>query len=348
MELGSVVPTAYATSILVNGSPAAPTLTPSGTLLLSDDPETLTVGMNGRTYQDRVTGRFRVLDYHVNATGTALQVGIAFTAPSDGPPLNLFVNRHAGATGSSGDPQVVGQTALYNWLTSTPVDTYAGTIAPGTSLYFEQSTAAATPAALAVAMYDAVATDAAGNPQPVLVTTYAWTTAMPGYPTASGLPTLPAMQDPPARGTFPYHTLTGTFAPADATAPVGVAIGMGHEAQYGIVPLHGEYAQGIDATTGTPTWNDGNYGVLYDWTVGAPAPSGGHPSVATLINPRGAAARYAVITRGNTALYDDTTVAAQSESWVVDNAVAAGTYTLRFSLPAGGSAPNWLVMQAAD
>lgn len=104
MQRGSVVPTSYSTAQLLNGSPLAPTLTPSGTLLLSDDPETLTPQVYGRTYQDRVTGRFRVFDYHVNATGTALYIGIALTAPGNGPALNVYLNRHSATAGSAAAP----------------------------------------------------------------------------------------------------------------------------------------------------------------------------------------------------------------------------------------------------
>jgi hypothetical protein len=346
---GQIVASDLPLEVVANGSVGAPTLTPSGTLFWSDDPEYLFHGVLGRTYQDRAHGRFRVFDYHVNRSertvaGEAappydLYVGVALTAPvSARTETYVYRNRHALGCGRHWPSTA--QAALAAWLRCPDRDEAFAVLHPGVSAYLVQRVP---PGAVAMLLCDFVATDGRGVIQPVLVTTYAWRTPFPAYPTdPESLPTTPSMASPPARATFPYDTLVGTFSPAVAPA----AVSLGQNPHGGAFPtLLGEYQAGVDALDGprpTPVYNIGNFGVVYRLRVDVPA---GSHSVA--LNPRGGDAMLACSVGGGRCPLTSPLVPARDAAWLVACGLKGPTSVeVTYSLVPSQTAPTWLVVEA--
>ncbi len=347
---GQIVDSAFPLAAVVNGTLRAPSLIPSGILVWSDDPENLFHGVVGRTYQDRITGRFRVFDYHLNRSGTQpdgaaaspydLCVGFALTAPASAiGDTYVYRNKHAMGTGTHWASAA--QSTLAAWFRSPAQDENIAVLSPGESTYIEQAVA---PGAVSVIMVDVVATDGRGAERPIFVTTYAWRSTTPPYPTdPSSLPTTAHRSSPPARATFPYHTLSGSFTPASGTA--AVCISLGQNPRSGSVPaLGGEYQAGtdaLDAWAGPPIFNVGNYGVVYNLTLTLPPGSASDIE----LNPRGGDDLLVAVVGPSGFPLTSPLVPATAASWFVGGGQGPGDFVLRHSLVASQPSPIWLAVR---
>ena len=360
-NVGQIISTNFTSTEVVNGHSGAPVLSPSGTLVWSDDPETIyyqAAGTTylGRTYQDKVTSRFRVFDYHYNRTdlnpdGTRspgsynLHIGVALTAPASATG-DTYVYRNKFGIGTGTNFPSTAQTTLANWFKSPNQDYNIAVLSPGESTYIEQVVAVK---AISVIMYDFVATNGQGSVLPIFVTTYVWKTADPAYPTdPTAVPTIPYSGTIPARATFSYNTLKGSFAPQSSVTPICVALGENPSSPT-LPTLSGEYAAGVDALdnwSGAPIYNVGNFGVVYSLDLTIPVPPLGYSYTDTLLNPRGGNEYYVVVDRsGVSSPLSSSEVLADTESLVVDNDPGNDQYTLEYSVPAGQTSPNWLAFQ---
>ncbi len=221
----------------------------SRTLLFSDSPETFREF--GVLYRDTVEGAARLFLTHVNGTAEAATVGWLATNESDAPVALTFERQ--GVAARSKDYAKQGREALAAWLAGGAEE--RRTVAPGeTVVLYRTESLAAMDGAHAIfdvsvdgtLRFDVVAAPAS---QPLAVT-------------AS---TPFAARDIHDRGTFKGSEirLSADASDWEAERPARIRIGA-------VGSLGGHYVEGVDAVTGEPAQNFGNYGVLYRLTIASP------------------------------------------------------------------------------
>jgi hypothetical protein len=317
-----------------------PTLTRhGGPLLLSDSPETLssTVGLPGLLYRDEVQGRFRVFYHHQNTTPGPLFVGIAITnstkhfelvlTQGEGQSVNIY-------------PDVAGQSALAEFISSHRHLSFAAILAPGETYWSVQNVTSGDTAS-AIQQYALISVtseffnsaalmdlnhrleldsnsgdtyESTSLPEgfrwgSAAVMTVAYDGARPSDPTA--LAVLPP--DTHIRGTFAHFDRFGAFKLATQNGLQELSLSTSAPGLPYSDDLPGEYELGTDAVDGgLQVYNDGNYGVLYTLRI---AIDKGQPSIlpfALLMQPAGGAGHYVEAVNRNLALSPALSTSARS------------------------------------
>lgn len=240
----------------------------AGKLLLSDSPETVTA--DGVLYQDTVNGSTRVFFHHVN--GAAAPKKFVVQLENHGSQEVIVTVHQHGVAGPGWDYLQVGKTAQERYFTGN--DIYFVTVPPQGTALLDPALANMKVAygALVNGIYD-FTTDG-----PVQVRVL----AMPADSSVSAFARQAAVLPPDQ-----YH-LRGTFDGADRlvlptqvyhpeSEPAAVLTLADNEVD--------KYANGIDAISGQPVLNYGNYGIYYRifW------PSDGKGEMMVYLNPRGGA-----------------------------------------------------------
>ncbi|MBB5235917.1 hypothetical protein [Deinococcus budaensis] len=249
-----------------------PALTPTrlsalpAALVFSDSPEAPT--QPGVLYRDRVSGRVRVVAYHLNRTPRPARLYVL--ARASGAAASSVQVRRDGSAAPTRLESVLGQVSVLDFLASgagarhtlgagEPAVLYASpTLQPGQGAKVLQDLEFSGPAEITTVLLEE------GTP--------------PSAATLAGLPVLPPDANH-QRGTFPeaVRSLQVTLG----ALPARLMLGDGVQDP----PL-----SGVDATTGAPQRLMGNYGLQYDLTVQASA-----PAVVGFV-PRGGPYRGAAVT----------------------------------------------------
>ncbi|ACO47606.1 PKD domain-containing protein [Deinococcus deserti] len=250
-------------------NPAYPAVTPvtqagaSFPLLFSDSPETPT--QSGVLYQDRASGRVRVVAYHINRLPRPARLYVLARPRSAAAAVQVL---RGGSAGGTRIESVLGQVSVLDFLTGTGSPRQQLSTSGVTALY---TSPLLTPEQGATALLDLHITGEADLSVVMLEEGRPLTDE-----TLRALPVLP----PDAqhqRGTFPGAVRSLTVRVGSSPARLTLGDNLSDPA-----------LSGVDATTGAPQRLSGNYGVQYDITVENSVP--GNSTVATFV-PRGGAYR---------------------------------------------------------
>ncbi|WP_027482500.1 hypothetical protein [Deinococcus pimensis] len=233
-------------------------------LLFSDSPEK--PAAPGVLYRDTVSGRARLLAYHVNGLGAPARVYVVARNLEDRPVTVRSVR--AGETAPSKTEGTLGQVALLDFLTSEATPQLTVESGRLVTLY---SSPVLTPGAGANFMQD-VETD--GRVELSFVILPADTNM--SVPLVAALPVLP-LDGQHQRGTFPGAVRRLSVTLGQLPARLNIGDGQNDRA-----------LSGTDVITGTPMKLLGNYGVLYEVQVTNAA------GAVVALAPRGGAYRGAL------------------------------------------------------
>ncbi|NTY00717.1 copper amine oxidase N-terminal domain-containing protein [Deinococcus sp. JMULE3] len=242
----------------------SPQASPSYPLLFSDSPEI--PDQSGVLYQDSVTGRARLLGYHLNGLGRAARLYVV-ARNLESRPVEVRSER-LGETAPTRIESILGQVTLLEYFASTGGTTL--TLAPG------QSAAVYASPTLSAGSGVNVMQDLSTSGR-VELTFVMLDDTLP--PTPQVIQQLPYLKPDGrhTRGTFPdaVRTLRVTLG----ALPTRLIIGDGR-----VDPA----VTGTDVLTGQPVRLSGNYGVLYDLEVNGAA------GTAVALSPRGGLYRGAM------------------------------------------------------
>jgi hypothetical protein len=351
-----------------------PTLTPvGGTLLLSDSPEEISSSQTlpGALYRDSVSGLFRVFYHHQNTLATDVRVGVAITNTSTLPEL---IFSHGVGSGISVYPNAAGQAALDKFLATHGTTGFVTLLKPGKSYiaaednpagdtdsaikeYIVVSVQGSSDDALPLSLLKALDGDtllhktssqiAASLPisfaaGPATVTTLVYSGKAPTAPATIAV----LAADSHIRGTFAHADRTGAFTIASSAGLQALAIDTSAPGEAYSNDMPGEYELGTDAVdANAQVYNDGNYGVLYHFTVTIKngAKNLSSSPVGLLMQPTGGAGNYVFALNGSTkqSPYVDYT----SVWWFgeVKPKSTSAVITLETSLTGGSAGPQQLL-----
>ncbi|HEX7064271.1 MAG TPA: hypothetical protein VF199_04325 [Bacillales bacterium] len=226
-----------------------------GKLILSDSPETYQE--EGAFYRDTAKGEFRVFWHHQNRSGEVRKVALAITNTSD---QNVKLYSEGQGVNVSIYPDVAGQKALVAFLQARFQKHFLTALAPGESYYLEKA-AEDLDTVSGIAQFAAY-TQKDHQPTSVTVTTLNYT-ARPSHPEEIRI----LEGDSHTRGSFPHFNRTGVISYDPAMGNAYIRISSAESGQWSD-KLPGEYEMGVDVVDGNkPVVNNGNYGVLYNFTV---------------------------------------------------------------------------------
>lgn len=284
----------------------------AGTLLMSNSPET--IGSSGLLYQDRVSGKGRLLVHHVNGTVYPKQLAVTVTNPGS---TNVVLHlSHQAIKGPSRHILQLGQLAVMTYLEGNAEKTY--TVAPGETICLYSSRQ--------VGSWDkeeAISGTIDFNSSGPLIFKVA---ALDRASETSNITKLaPLKKDSHDRGTF--HTIERQYVLdlRDTTQLTKWVIGKAEE----------EWLIGKDALTGEEVHNRGNYGVPITIKVLTNEPMG------VVINARGGAYLGALKWHGQKAFKvpDEQVLKNQEVAALAGMLRSEGDETLSYMLPNGSSAP---------
>lgn len=238
-----------------------------GTLLLSDSPEM--PDTDGILYRDQVVGQARLFLYHVN--GAASTKKILATLHNSGQQVAEVTVYRSALAGPSANYLQVGKSAQQAYF-APDAELYTIAVPRGATVLLDPrlDRLMVSPQMLVNGIYDFVTT------QPLTVTTLIVSANRPSLAATAKLPVLPTDRDR-LRGTFSQMdrlVLPLALPSAPLNTPVAVDLADNQ---------HDQYARGIDATTGLPALNYGNYGIVYQLFM----PHTGSGSVHYALNPQG-------------------------------------------------------------
>ncbi|WP_123041000.1 hypothetical protein [Cohnella candidum] len=298
-----------------------------GKLILSDSPETF--GGTGAFYRDVVEGEFRVFWHHQNTSTSAYSVGAAVTNTSSdtvklytkgkGVGVNLYVD-------------VAGQLALSSFLTTEKDKTLAATLAPGQSYVVSAVT---DPDLTNSGIVQFIAQTAIGNkPAAVTVTTLSYDT-LPERPDQVTI--LP--EDSHTRGTFPHFDRIGLLQYDTAMGNAFLRVDSAAYGQWSD-SMPGEYEEGWDAVGGKAVINNGNYGVMYRFSVQVKNSLHERRTTSLFLNPSGGYGHFSLL--WNKELYESGFVSWQNAWHVTDFSVNphGAVYSSEMSLTGGSAGPQ--------
>ncbi|WP_274363140.1 hypothetical protein [Paenibacillus thermotolerans] len=235
-----------------------PTLTPvGGKLIFSDTPEMFSE--TGAFYRDSAEGEFRVFWHHQNVSEDTTHTVSAAVTNLSSEEVMLFSK--GSGVGTSIYVNYAGQLALRAFMKTYGTTKYLATLSPGESYFVEAATDPGLTTS-GIAQFNAV-TKNGNNPAEVTVTVLGYETK-PEHP--EQVPILPEEGGQLVRGTFPHFDRIGTIT---YRTSMGNAVRPVDSAAYGQWQddMPGEYEVGWDAVDGKPVINNGNYGVIYHWTM---------------------------------------------------------------------------------
>lgn len=301
-----------------------------GQLIFSDCPEELTdtTGLPGAMYRDELTGQFRVFLHHQNVTSADISVGLAITNNTRETEI-LFGRGHG--FGINIYPDVAGQTALAEFLSSNSNITLLAILAPGQS-YWDTHTipvgdtgsgilqyvavtigGAAEASSLPTSLFEnlnAMAQGQDGNPDAQLtlplgfglgramVTTLAYSGSRPVN--SLSLAILPS--DGNTRGTFPHYDRAGSFNISASNGIQELFVETSPPGQPYSDDMPGEYELGTDAVDGgIQVYDDGNYGVVYNFQINFLREVSHELPMALMMQPAGGSGHYVMKTDGQLA-----------------------------------------------
>lgn len=348
------------------GTPTAltkPTLTlQGGHLLLSDSPEQFKTAseLPGVMYRDHVTGDFRVFYHHQNVSTESVSVGVAITNTSSQPEI-VFARGSGEATNLY--PDVAGQAAASSFISSKHSIAFAALLLPGKSYYKVQTLADGDTASaileyllvavpdirslsLPIELFQNLASSDEEATQPDLpggfglgsatVSTVAFIGDQPADP--ASLPVL--APDTHIRGTFAHADRSGTFSVSTAAGLQSLSVDTAPPGKPYSAPFPNEYELGVDAVDGgVSVYNDGNYGVIYNFNIIFQSTSPGQ-TVALLMTPSGGSGHYLALTNRQMAL---SPYVSYTSAWWFNNTALRQKQTLvnlQTTLPGGASGPQ--------
>jgi hypothetical protein len=348
------------------GTPTAltkPTLTlQGGHLLLSDSPEQFKTAseLPGVMYRDHVTGDFRVFYHHQNVSTESVSVGVAITNTSSQPEI-VFARGSGESTNLY--PDVAGQAAASSFISSKHSITFSTLLLPGKSYYKVQTLADGDTASaileyllvavpdvrslsLPIELFQNLASSDEEATQPDLpggfglgsatVSTVAYIGDQPADP--ASLPVLPP--DTHIRGTFAHADRSGTFSVSTAAGLQSLSVDTAPPGKPYSDPFPNEYELGVDAVDGgVSVYNDGNYGVIYNFNIIFQSASPGQ-TIALLMQPSGGAGHYLAFTNRQMTL---SPYVSYTSAWWFNNTALRQKQTLvnlQTTLPGGASGPQ--------
>lgn len=299
-----------------------------GKLILSDSPETFS--KPGAFYRDTATGDFRVFWHHQNKSISNDTVAVAITNTSDAD-IEIFTMGDGVATNIY--PDVAGQQALAQFMSSHANQKLATTLAPGSSYYLKAQTPIGDTTS-GIAQFAAY-TKKSHLPATVTVTTLNYQT-QPDDPTKVSI--LPS--DSHTRGSFPHFNRVGVLNYDLSQGNAYIRLSSSDSGQWSD-KLPGEYEEGVDVVDGNKSVDDnGNYGVLYQLAVSVK--NGFHaPRVLSVYdNPSGGFGHY--VMKWNNQLSESGFLSYQNAWQFAQTTTGANRnlYFLETSLPGGASGPS--------
>jgi hypothetical protein len=336
-----------------------------GSLLLSDSPEQFKNArqLPAAMYRDQLTGDFRVFYHHQNESSESLFVGVAITNTSSRP--EIVFARGVGQ-GVNLSPDLAGQEAVSSFISSRRNICFAALLLPGKTYLKVQNlpnrdTASgileylvvtapgdARSLSLPVKLLQNLASSSSSEEGEHLdlpdgfalgtatVSTVAYTGEQPSNP--SSLPVLPG--DTHIRGTFAHFDRVGAFTISNAAGLQSLSVDTAAPGKSFSNPMPNEYELGVDAVDGgTPVYNDGNYGVIYDFHVSFQS-TGPSQTIALLMQPSGGAGHFLTFTDEQKALSPYITY---KSAWWFNDITLLRKRTridLQTTLPGGASGPQ--------
>lgn len=297
------------------------------TLLDSNSPEK--VNTPGLLYKDTVTGRATLHYHHLNNSQDPLNIYLIAHNETD-QPLILTLGK-AGYAGPSLDPMQVGYIETQNYLKSD----YNGaqiTLKPGEMYLINLLQATAVnPNTLQSALVDIETTGQ-------LTVAVAAMTPGSDYRTYTTLPALPAVE-PQTRGTY-ANAVYDIYIDLDGSDAQKIMLGYPDSFSG---KLSDYLISGIDAMTGTETYNKGNYGVIQQLHLTAAKRTG------ILVNPRGAIFRGAILWNDELCLLSASGQISTTQESVVAGVIEAGEeVTITYITPDGSDSPVLFVAIPED
>ncbi|MDF2500658.1 MAG: hypothetical protein K0Q77_1372 [Anaerosporomusa subterranea] len=305
-----------------------------GTLLLSDSPEIAPA--DGILYQDTVQGTARLFFHHVN--GTTVDKKVVVVLENEGNQAAEVIVYRYGFAGPDLDYLRVGKDAQTRYLTGSELYTVSVPAKGFALLDAELDKLVVKPNMLVNGIYDFTAN------YPVKVKTMMLPVKSHAGFAARTLPVLPTDKDR-LRGTFPgMDRMVLPLRPYNPAEDGPAAITL---ADNKLDP----YAVGVDATTGLPSLNYGNYGVVYRMFI-----TGDSGLASYYINPRGGlyagamGVKYRHVTQPPVATPADTLVMGEGTSTslsIIGKYEADQSLWLTFSPPGASNLPVRLVLNSS-
>ena len=308
---------------------AKPTLTPTGgKLIFSDSPETFSE--TGAFYRDTAEGEFRVFWHHQNTSNRTMTVAVAVTNESD---ETVLLYSKGSGVGTNIYVDVAGQLALKEFMRTLGTKKMLAILRPGEH-YFIESPTGAMQTTDGIAQFEAVR-QRGHKPATVTVTVLGYD-EKPEHPERMHI--LP-MTDYTVRGTFPHFDRLGIIEYDPAMGNVYLSIDSAATGPWKN-DMPGEYEEGWSAVDNMPVINNGNYGVLYQWTVNITNSQKTPQQVNVWLHPSGGFGHYTLKWKNqiHNSGYLDYTRAWNFET--VNIGAKGGTYSMWTSLTGGSFGPQ--------
>jgi len=306
-----------------------PTLTAAGgPLIFSDSPEMF--NEPGAFYRDVAEGEFRVFWHHQNTSNRKMTVAVAFTNESD-EAIRLYAK--GSGIGTNLYVDIAGQRAMQDFMATLGTKELLAVLEPGDH-YFIETPTGAQQTTDGIAQFEAVR-KRGHKPASVTVTVLAYD-VRPEHPEQMRI--LP-LEENVVRGTFPHFDRIGTIEYDPAMGNVFLAIDAAAAGQWKN-DMPGEYEEGWSAVDNAPVINNGNYGVLYHWTVNITNSQKTPQQVNVWLHPSGGFGHYTLKWKNqiHNSGYLDYTRAWNFET--VNIGAKGGTYSMWTSLTGGSFGPQ--------
>ncbi len=289
------------------------------TLLASNNPEK--VSMTGILYQDSASGNIRLRFHHRNTATYKINIWAIARNTSDHP-ITLTIGKKA-QVGPWPDVLQVGQQVVVNYLQG-EINSKTVTIQPGEQYIINQGQRALAIDDLVAGLIDV------SCPEPLEFTICSVPDTMKN-PDVTQLVKLDKILTH-IRGTFANATINMSVT---ASGKEIEKIIIGREDAY-----EGYYLQGNDAMTNTPTFNNGNRGVLHHITITA------EKKVGVMLNPRGTMFQGSLINFDGSLCYlANSGLLKGSHNGVIIGTLEAGeTKTLTYMAPSGSDSPILIML----
>lgn len=216
------------------------------TLIFSDSPEN--IKRPGIAYRDLVSGEIRIFFHHVNETADTKILAVLLRNRSLAP-IKVTVTKR-GVSGPDKDWMRAGQIAQQEYFMPYREQSFTIGVLDSRELLSGKNGLKFEPWELITGIIDLKISGQAELS--VLMSSVHSDAAV----AADTLPILPVDQEPPLRGTFANANRRITVANADENDPRPLVIRLADG-------VEDKFLRGVDALTGKPAYNYGNYGVVY-------------------------------------------------------------------------------------
>ncbi len=285
------------------------------TLLASNNPEK--ISSFGVLYADDAAGSVRIRYHHVNQTSSRLQIAVLVSNPTDHEVTVQLGKR--GISGPSSDILQVGQYVVLKYLQSNYSKTL--TLAPGTTRRINAEAGSIAPGLIESALIDVSCEEELH---------YSICALPSGSTDYDSLEPLDKIKTH-VRGSFGNATIHLDYVTEGKQTE---KIVLGREDAY-----ENYYLLGIDALEETEITNNGNRGVLHQFTITA------DETVGILVNPRGSIFQGSIDFDGEICLLAKSGALLSNRDAVVLGVIPKGeTRTLQYLAPSGSDSPILLLL----